>query len=129
MIYIVENGVAIGAATLAGLAIGAALLAARGRLRQITPGLVATATIAEFWLCAILAGALILAPARADPWVMSFGSAFIIWIGFIVPAFAVSYRARGLSFTAVTGEALHWLAVMLAQVLVLRMVGLVAPAS
>lgn len=127
MIYIVENAAAIGAATAAGLAVGAGFLLAGGRRAAITPGLIATAAIAEFWLCAILAGALILAPPKAEAWTMAFGTAVIIWIGFIVPALAVSYRARALPIGTMLSDAAHWLAVMLVHVVVLRTVGLVAP--
>ena len=39
----------------------------------------------EAWFAAILAGALIVAPAKADVWTMTIGTALIIWGGFVAP--------------------------------------------
>jgi hypothetical protein len=58
---------------------------------------------------------------------MTLATPVVIWIGFLVPAFAVSLGRRGLSTGAVAREAAHWLGVMLAQGVVLRLVGLVQP--
>lgn len=127
--YILVNLWPILLATAVGLAVSAAYGAASvpGGLRSGVPraGLVAVAVVAEFWLASILAGALILAPPQADPWIMALGSAVVIWIGFIVPVLAVNHPFRGLSFGAAARDAAHWLAVMLVQAAVLHAVGVV----
>ncbi len=126
MIYILLNLVPILLATLAGLAVGALWLWIAG-LRL--PGLAAAIAItaAEFWFAAILAGALILAPPKASPWVMAIGSAVVIWIGFVAPATIVTHAARRAGLRNVLLDCLHWLAVMVVQALVLKSIGLVPP--
>jgi len=123
MIYIVQNLIPILLATFAGLGVGALWF----RPRKTSAGFLVTAFLAEFWLCAILAGALILAPPKGGVWTMSLGSAFVIWIGFVAPVIAATYRVRAIGTRAAIGDSAHWLAVMLAQAVVLRLVGLVAP--
>ena len=123
MIYIVDNALPILLATLAGLAVG---LAFYPSFRSVGGSL--TAFVAEFWFAAILAGALILAPAKADPWVMAVGTAVVIWIGFVVPALVVTLRGRGVAASGVVRDAGHWLAVMVVEAVVLHGVGLAAPA-
>ncbi len=127
MIYIVLNGVAILSATLAGLVFGAAYygLFDRSRLRGFATFVIAF--VAEAWLCAILAGALILAPPKGSVWTMTLGSAFVIWLGFVVPSLAASYRFRALAGRAVLVDCGYWLGVMLVQAAVLRLIGLVPP--
>ena len=83
MIYILQNFFPIFLATLAGLAIGLVWLRVSSILLPGWPTLV-LAGVAEFWLAAILAGALILAPPEAGEWTMALGSAFVIWIGFVL---------------------------------------------
>ena len=130
MSYIAVNAFAILLATAAGLVVSAlyrALAARRaGALERHRRPLVllVTAVLAEFWLASILAGALILAPPQADPWVMALGSAVVIWIGFIVPVLFVTHLFRGLSFAAASLDGGHWIAVMLVQAAVLHLVGL-----
>ncbi len=126
MIYIVANLQAILLATAGGLAVGAAYRAALGR-RGVPPGLVAAAMLGEFWLTSILAGALILAPSRADPWTMALGSAVVIWIGFVVPALVVTHLSRDLGWRAAAADCAHWLVAMLAEAAVLHLVGLTGP--
>ena len=93
MIYIALNALPIVAATLAGLLIGLAYRAiAVGPGRA---GLLPTAALAEAWFAAILAGALILAPVKAGAWTVAFGTAIIIWAGFVAPTTIVAGRARG----------------------------------
>ncbi|MCH4892611.1 hypothetical protein GO308_05740 [Sphingomonas sp. SFZ2018-12] len=127
MIYILLNFGAIAAATLAGLIIGVAFL----RLGSVRarPGvrLLLVAIVMEFWLASILAGALILAPPKGGEWTMAIGSAFVIWIGFVLPVLAVGHTARGQGARVVVADAAHWLAVMLAQAVVLKLIGLVPP--
>lgn len=128
MIYIVQNLVPILVATLAGLAFGTLfqhLTANTGT----KPGMIATAFVAEVWLCAILAGALILAPPKADPWIMAVGSAVVIWIGFVVPATVATLRYRSASAGGIARDCAHWLGVMVVQAVVLKAIGLVAPAG
>ncbi|KUR71222.1 hypothetical protein AQZ52_11170 [Novosphingobium fuchskuhlense] len=130
MIYIVLNGGAILAATLAGLVLGTIWQIAADR-RQISGrgwiGSLAFAFLAEAWLCAILAGALILAPPKGSVWTMTIGSAVVIWLGFVLPSLAASYRMRALAWRAVTVDCGYWLLVMLTQAVVLRLIGLVPP--
>lgn len=127
MIYIVLNAVAILAATIAGLLIGLAYSRVAGGGRTFGPGFVVLAFIAEFWLCSILAGALILAPPKAGLWTMTLGSAFVIWIGFVLPSVLVTERFRGVRTGAAIADSAHWLAVMVTQAVVLRLIGLVPP--
>ena len=76
---------------------------------------------------AILAGALILAPAKAGDWTMVIGSAVVIWIGCVVPVCIVTLRARAVAAGAVAADCAYWLVVMLAQAFVLKSIGLVPP--
>lgn len=122
MIYIVLNAAAILAATLAALVFGA--LWYRRRVDGVT---ILTAFLAEFWLAAILAGALILAPPKGGVWTMTIGSAFVIWIGFVAPALLATYRLRGFGWRSALVDAGHWLGAMLVMAVVLRLIGLVSP--
>lgn len=122
MDYILSNIIPIGAATFAGMII---LFAGfRSRLRGVT---LAAATLALFWLAAILAGALILAPVNASPWTVALGSAFIIWIGFVLPALSIALSLRGHPWLISLADATWWLAIMLTQSAVMHSVGLVKP--
>ena len=128
MSYILTNVVAILLATCAGLGIGLAYqVLPQRRDRGARVVLFITAFIAEFWLAAILAGALILAPPQADPWVMAIASAVVIWIGFVVPILAVTHVFRGLPASAIVLDGSHWLVVMVVQAAVLHGFGLVHP--
>lgn len=126
MIYIILNAVPILAATIAGLVIGALYLRVAGLSRR-GAGLLVTAAIAQGWFAAILAGALILAPAKAGDWTMAIGSAVVIWIGFVVPVSVVTLRARNYGWSAAVLDSLYWLVIMLVQAMVLKSIGLVPP--
>ncbi|MFM7350472.1 MAG: hypothetical protein ACKO01_13475 [Erythrobacter sp.] len=126
MIYILLNIVPIAVATLLGLAIGAGWLAAL-RLPRPGWGSLAGIALAEFWLAAILAGALILAPREASAWVMALGSAVVIWIGFVVPVLGVSFAALGIGRGRMVAAMVYWLAVMLGQAALMQAMGLVPP--
>ncbi len=126
MIYIVLNAATIFAATLASLAFGAAYYGFdRSAGRTVSTAI--AAFLAEYWLGAILAGALILAPPKAGIWTMTLGSAFIIWIGFVAPVIVATYRLRGLSWRAAAFDSGHWLLAMVIQAAVMRLIGLVPP--
>jgi len=127
MIYILINVLPILAATALGLAIGWVYNRAVGAGRRLTPGLVLLAALGEFWLAAILAGALILAPDKASPWVMATGSAIVIWAGFVLPLLAITQGYRGAPARTMISDNLHWLAVMLAQAVLMKAIGLVPP--
>lgn len=128
MIYIVLNAWPIALATLAGLLFGAALYrAVLGNALRLSVGTGITVALAEFWFAAILAGALILAPAKGGVWTMTIGSAVVIWIGFVVPVIAATYRIRALPLRTTLTDCAHWLGVMLVQAVVLRLIGLVPP--
>lgn len=126
MIYIFVNLLPIAAATVFGLAIGFAWLRASG---VPLPGakLVAGVALCEFWLAAILAGALILAPPQAGVWVMALGSAVVIWIGFVVPVLYVTFTAYGMGVNRALSASLHWLAVMVGQAVLMQGIGLTQP--
>ena len=126
MIYILKNLFPIGVATLLGLAIGWAF-AAFFEIPLPSAGAIALIVLCEFWLAAILAGALILAPDKAGPWTMALGTAFIIWIGFVAPSFIVYLLMARLKWWAILGIVLHWLVVMLVQTLAMKAIGLQAP--
>ena len=135
MIYILLNALPILAATIASLGFGACYHAALGRIgRQHRglvvnrgPGFLLLAFAAQAWLAAILAGALILAPAKAGVWTMALGSAVVIWLGFVLPVVAVTLRYRNLPARLVALDCGHWLAVMLIQAVVMKTIGLVPP--
>ena len=130
MIYIVLNGGAILAATLMGLLAGLLWQVLLDRGRTGGAGVAATlviAGLAQAWLCSILAGALILAPPKGSVWTMTIGSAVVIWFGFVAPSLAASYRIRALTVRAALVDCGYWLVVMLAQAVVLRLIGLVPP--
>lgn len=133
MIYIVLNALPIAVATGCGLAAGLLLRWLIGRMgpgsadRALAPGAVVAIVLAQAWLCAILAGALILAPSEAGAWTMAIGSAVVIWIGFVVPATVVNHAQRRLSVGAMATDSLSWLAIMVTQAVVLKLVGLVPP--
>lgn len=127
MIYILLNIGPIAAATLLGLAMGWGYNRALGSGRRLTPGLIAVAVLGEFWLAAILAGALILAPDKASPWVMATGSAIVIWAGFVLPLLAITQGYRRATLRVMIGDNAHWLAVMLAQAILMKAIGLVPP--
>lgn len=130
MIYILLNIVPILAATLASVAFGAALskvVPPSGTANRRSIGFVAIVFLAEFWLCSILAGALILAPPQAGEWTMALGSAVVIWIGFVVPALVVSLGYRGIPAGRIALHCGHWFGAMLIMALVLKSIGLVPP--
>lgn len=122
MIYIVENFAAIAVATLASMLVTAAW--DRGVVRGSA---LPVAVVAEGWMASILAGALILAPPEAGPWVMAIGTAIIVWIGFIVPAIVVDHRRRGVAWATTGRDSALWLAVLLVQTVVLSLWGLTPP--
>jgi len=125
MIYIWLNIAPIVAATAVGLLIGFVWTRACGLKFPASVGL--AAVLAEFWLTAILAGALILAPSQADPWIMALGSAFIIWVGFVMPVLLVTLGVRRAGFSAIASACGYWLVAMLAQAALLQAIGLVGP--
>ena len=126
VIYIWLNALPILLATLASVAVGFAYhrLIAHGQPDRNFP-LFAIPALA--WFAAILAGALILAPAQASGWVMAIGTAVVIWAGFVLPTVIVSLDYRNASPRMIAGDAACWLAMMLAQAVVLKAIGLVPP--
>jgi hypothetical protein len=122
MSYILLNLVPIGAAALAGLAMLFLLAPARPTMPKLVGALLGLA-----WLAAILAGALILAPVTAGGWTIALGSAFIIWVGFVLPALTIALVLRGHSLGAGLADAGRWLAIMLVQGAVLHVIGLIRP--
>ncbi|MEM1196225.1 MAG: hypothetical protein AAGH57_08995 [Pseudomonadota bacterium] len=128
MIYILDNILAILAASAVGLALGlAALRLSSGLLPH--PGALIVIALAEFWMTCILAGALILAPPQAPIWVMALATPFVIWIGFVVPVIAVSGAVSELSRRSALRTSLHWLIVMLAIAATLQAIGLRPPSA
>ncbi len=128
MIYLWLNLLPIVLAAAAGLAVGWAY---RKLLRAPSRGgaaYLATRFVAETWLAAILAGALILAPsAKAGAWTMALGSAVVIWIGFVLPATVVTLTGRGVRRKPILIECGFWLTVMLVQAAALHLIGVVPP--
>jgi hypothetical protein len=114
-------------ATLLGLIVGLGhfLLSKPGE-RPSIDFLVLTA-IAEFWLAAILAGALILVPGDGQPWKSALTTTLVIWIGFVVPVLLITMRFRNLPGPMAAADSLHWLVVMVVQASVLMLVGLQSP--
>lgn len=130
MIYIILNLLPISAATLAALVVGFAYHKAstpRRRARKSMFGFGLVATAALFWLASILAGALILAPPKADPWIMATGSAIVIWVGFVMPVIVVTQAYRAVPPRAIVGDCSFWLVAMVVQAVVMKTINLVAP--
>ncbi|MGB7404557.1 MAG: DUF1761 domain-containing protein [Pacificimonas sp.] len=139
MIYIIENIWAILAAAVASFIFGAIWYGALGKPWMAAAGLTedrikgadgktsplpfVIAFLMEFWMAAILAGALILAPVTAGVWTVAFGTALILWIGFVLPTLIVNhrYQMRPWSLTVIDGG--HWLGVLMVMAATLRLVG------
>lgn len=121
MIYIALNAIPIGIATLLGLFAAQFLDRPKGFVGWLV------ALVASAWLCAILAGALILAPPKAPLWVMTMGSAIVIWAGFILPALTTALVMAGQRWGQIARANGWWLLAMLCQAAVMRLIGLVPP--
>jgi len=128
MIYILINVAPILVATAIGLLLGAGYRATfdRGapRLNVLT---LVIATLGLFWFASILAGALILAPPKAAPWIMAVGSAVVIWAGFVLPVVAITQSYRGARGGQIARDAAFWLGTMVAQAVVMKLIGLAPP--
>ncbi|MEM0929590.1 MAG: DUF1761 domain-containing protein [Pseudomonadota bacterium] len=144
MIYIVINGLPILAAAAAAFVFGAIYYGVLGRPWMAAAGLseddikgpsgrpspwpFVISFLAEIWIAAIIAGALILAPPEAGAWTMAFGTAFILWIGFVLPVMLVNHRYEGRPLALTIINSGHWLGVFMVQVSVLQAIGLQPPA-
>ena len=126
MIYIVQNLVPITLAAALGLGIWALWLR-RGRIRRPSVSGWVLNAVAMFWLSAILAGALILAPVEADVWAVTLGTAIIIWGGFVLPVLAVTLATARQRTARIGGAIAIWLLIMLVQAAAMRAIGLTAP--
>ncbi|MEM8826670.1 MAG: DUF1761 domain-containing protein [Pseudomonadota bacterium] len=144
--YIFDNILAILAATAAAFAFGAAWYGALGKPWMAAAGLSEAdikrpdggtspvpfiiAFLMEFWMTAILAGALILAPIEAGGWIVALGTAFILWIGFVLPTLIVNHRYQMAPWSLTVIDGGHWLGVLAVMATALRLVGLdAAPAA
>ena len=127
MIYIYLNLGPILLATALGLTIGAAYRAVFGPNTRLSLGDIVVVATGEFWLAAILAGALILAPDKASPWVMAVGSAVVIWAGFVLPGIVVTQRYRAVRWLLVLGDCGYWLVTMIVQAVAMKLIGLIPP--
>ena len=130
--YILTNLVPILIATVIGLVVSVIYRSMSRRIGEFSHGvgaggLLVVAALAEFWLACILAGALILAPQQADPWVMAIGSAVVIWIGFVLPVLVVTEIFRAVSVQRTLSDCLLWLVVMVVQATALHSIGLTHP--
>ena len=122
MIYIWLNIVPILIAALAGVGLAGVIYG-----RKAAVGTLVVVFVAQAWLAAILAGALILAPPKGGVWTMTIGSAVVIWAGFVAPTLAASHRLRGQSWRTIGIDGGYWLAAMVMQAILMRLIGLVPP--
>lgn len=122
MIYIVINAWPIIIAALSAVGFGAIWYR-----RAVSTPILVTIVLAHIWLGSILAGALILAPPKGGVWTMTIGSAVVIWAGFVAPTLTASYRLRGQSWGTVAIDAGYWLAAMVLQASLMRVIGLTPP--
>ena len=60
-------------------------------------------------------------------WTIALGSAFIIWVGFVLPAVALALALRGQRWSTSLGDAGWWLLVMLTQATTMHAIGLQKP--
>ena len=128
MIYIWLNLVPILIATALGLMIGAAYRVTFDRAAgRLSTGAIVTAALGLFWFASILAGALILAPPKAAPWIMAVGSAVVIWAGFVFPVVAITHSYRGGRAALIGRDSFYWLITMIAQAVAMKLIGLVPP--
>ena len=129
MIYIYLNLVPILVAT--GLAlllgVGYRALLDRDAPRAVSMATLAVAALGGFWFASILAGALILAPPKAAPWIMAVGTAVVIWAGFVLPAVAITQSYRRARVAAIVGDSGYWLVAMVAMAVAMKTIGLVPP--
>ncbi len=103
------------------------LLWLRAARRAPGPGPALVLLLAQLWLCAILAGALILAPAEAPRPVMAAATPAVIWAGFVLPSVTATLVLRGVGAGRALSDAALWLVASLLQALVLEVSGLVPP--
>ncbi|BCA57591.1 hypothetical protein [Sphingomonas sp. HMP6] len=128
MIYIWLNLFPILIATTIGLTTGAAYRVTFDRsVGRMSIGAIVTAALGLFWFASILAGALILAPPKAAPWIMAVGSAVVIWAGFVLPVVAITHSYRSAPPRRAVGDSLYWLITMVAQAVAMKLIGLVPP--
>lgn len=85
------------------------------------------AAIAQFWLAAVLAGALLMGPPSSQPWGRMFVTVVMIWVGIIVPPLMVTLRFRGHPGPMAAADSVHWLLVLLIQASVMQSLGLTRP--
>ncbi|MEO1042999.1 MAG: DUF1761 domain-containing protein [Pseudomonadota bacterium] len=144
MIYIVINILPILVATAASFVFGAIFYGVLGRPWMAAAGITeddikgpsgkpspwpfVISFFAELWIACIVAGALILAPEEAGAWTMAFGTAFILWVGFVFPVMLVNHRYEGRPFLLTAINSGHWLGVLMVQVSLLQAIGLQPPA-
>lgn len=128
MIYIWLNMLPIFMATGIALVLAAAYRAVdRSAPAAVSVGMVAVAALGSFWFASILAGALILAPAKAAPWVMAVGTAVVIWAGFVLPVVAITQSYRRARVGGIVADAGYWLVTMVAMAVAMKLIGLVPP--
>jgi hypothetical protein len=122
MIYIWLNIVPILIAALASVGLAGLIYG-----RKAAAGTLVVVFVAQAWLAAILAGALILAPPKGGIWTMTIGSAVVIWAGFVAPTLTASYRLRGQRWRMILIDGGYWLAAMVMQAIIMRLIGLTPP--
>lgn len=128
MIYILINVAPILVATAIGLLLGAGYRATYDRhATPLSVPTLAIATLGLFWIASILAGALILAPPKAAPWIMAVGSAVVIWAGFVLPVVAITQSYRCARGGQIARDTAFWLVTMVAQAVVMKLIGLAPP--
>lgn len=129
MIYILLNLGPILVATAIALLLGALYHIALGRPvpGSVSAGTIAVAALGAFWFASILAGALILAPPKAAPWIMAVGTSVVIWAGFVLPVLAITQSYRRASVATIVGDSACWLVAMVAQAVAMKLIGLVPP--
>ncbi len=122
MIYIIVNAMPIVAAALGGTAFTTIWYR-----KRLAVSALAILFLANLWLAAILAGALILAPPKGGVWTMTIGSALVIWAGFVAPTLAGSYQVRKIKPRSLAADCGYWLVTMVVQSIIMRIIGLTAP--
>jgi hypothetical protein len=131
MIYILLNLGPIIVATAIGLLLGVAYRASVDRATAGSGSLatIVVAALGTFWFASILAGALILAPPKAAPWIMAIGTAVVIWAGFVLPVVAITQQYRRARATRFVADSVYWLVTMVAQAVAMKLIGLVPPSA
>lgn len=124
MEYVSQNLIVILTAASAGLLVSLLHMTLSKPDTALRVSFLAFAAFAQFWLAAVLAGALLLVAETDRSWTEMIVSVFTIWIGLIVPPLMTTLRFRDAGGPMVAADSLHWLVVLMVQGSIMQFFGL-----